>query len=283
MELVNVNPFLRYAKLHTFYNEQNSDSVCYDCRIFFIVKGNGSVFANGQNFTVSNNTLMFFPPKTHYSFKFENNFDVKIYVLNFDLTDKFSYISHSIGTATESDFDVNKMPFYDLPKEFRSVIVQNNALSLDETIKTCVDLFINEMPLYRHLASANLKVALINLLQHLSNQKNDYKLVSAVQEYIRRHFSEPELTNDKIAERFNYHPYHLSRLMKAHTKKSLHSYLIDFRLHMAKNFLTTTTYNVTTIAEKTGFPSYTYFIKIFREKTGVSPLQYRKTHSHIGF
>jgi AraC-like DNA-binding protein len=71
--------------------------------------------------------------------------------------------------------------------------------------------------------------------------------------------------------------------MKAHTKKTLHSYLIDFRIHMAKNYLTTTTYNVTTIAEKTGFPTYTYFIKTFREKTGVSPLQYRKSHSNIGF
>ena len=92
-----------------------------------------------------------------------------------------------------------------------------------------------------------------------------------------------KLTNEKIAEHFNYHPYHLSRLMKARTNKTLHNYLIDFRLHMAKNYLTTTNYNVTKIAEKTGFASYAYFIKIFREKVGISPLQYRKTHLSIGF
>ena len=283
MELVNLNPFLRYAKLHNFYNEQKTDSICYDCRIFFVSHGEGSVLANGQNYNVSNNTLIYFPPKTHYSFTFKNNFDVKIYVLNFDLTDEFCSISNSIGTATESTFDKNKLLIYSLPQEFKGIIVQTNALSVGETIKSCVDLFINKLPLYRHLASAHLKVALINLLQHLSSQNNDYKIVSAVQEYIRNHYAESDLTNDKIAERFNYHPYHLSRLMKCRTNKSLHSYLIDFRLHMAKNYLTTTTYNVTTIADKTGFPSYTYFIKIFRERTGVSPLQYRKTHSNIGF
>ena len=71
--------------------------------------------------------------------------------------------------------------------------------------------------------------------------------------------------------------------MKAHTKKTLHDYLIDYRLHVAKNYLRTTTLTITSIAEKTGFASYTYFIKLFREHTGLSPLQYRKSHKNIGF
>jgi transcriptional regulator GlxA family with amidase domain len=71
--------------------------------------------------------------------------------------------------------------------------------------------------------------------------------------------------------------------MKKHTKKTLHGYLLEYRIHMAKNYLTTTSLNVTEIAEKTGFASYTYFIKTFREQTGLSPLKYRKTHENIGF
>ncbi|MBQ3597272.1 MAG: helix-turn-helix transcriptional regulator [Clostridia bacterium] len=283
MKLEELNPFIRYAKLHKFYNEQKALSVCYDCRLFFVDQGDGTVFANGQNYTVNNNTLLFFPPKTHYSFSFKNNNAVKIYVINFDLTAQFSNFSHSIGTANEFNFDKNKFVDVCLPSELESVTVKNNCLIASESVKSCVDLFISKAPYYKHVASAHLKLALINLLQQKDSESNDYKLVQSVQEYIRKHYNQPELSNETIAERFNYHPYHLSRLMKTHTKKTLHSYLIDFRIHMAKNYLTTTTYNVTTIAEKTGFPTYTYFIKIFREKTGVSPLQYRKSHSNIGF
>ena len=283
MKLENINPFLRYAKMHKYYQEQKINSICYDCRLFFIVQGEGSFFANGQNYTVGNNTLIYLPPNTHYNFKFKQICNVIIYVINFDLTDKFSHITRSVGTATEENFSPDKLLDYPLPIEFNNVIVKNNCLTTGESVKSCVDLFMNKSAYYKHISSAHLKLALINLLQQVNIESNDYKLVETVQDYIRMHYDDTELTNEKIAEHFNYHPYHLSRLMKAHTKKTLHNYLIDFRLHMAKNYLTTTNYNVTQIAEKTGFPSYAYFIKIFRERVGISPLQYRKTHLSIGF
>ena len=71
--------------------------------------------------------------------------------------------------------------------------------------------------------------------------------------------------------------------MKTYTNKTLRDYIIDFRLNMAKNYLATTTLNVTSVAEKTGFSSYAYFIKVFREKFGLAPLKYRKAHKNIGF
>ena len=283
MNLDNINPFIRYAKLHTHYDEQKKNRICYDCRLFFITSGEGSLLANGQNYKISNNTAIFLPPKSQYSFSFKDNDSVNIFVLNFDLTDMFSEHKHSIGTATESDFNIAKFLDYSLPQEFQTIIVKNNTLSFLEDIESCVNLFLQKPMLYRSLASGFLKVALIKLLQEINSESNEDKLVQNIQDYIRRHYDSAELSNLTIAKRFNYHPYHLSRLMKAHTKKTLHNYLIDYRIHMAKNFLTTTTLNVTTIAEKTGFPSYTYFIKTFREKTGVSPLQYRKSHTNIGF
>jgi AraC-like DNA-binding protein len=283
MNLDNLNPFIRYAKLHTYYNDQKKNSICYDCRLFFIAKGEGSLLANGQNYKISVNTAIYLPPKSQYSFSFEDNSSVKIFVLNFDLTDEFSSHKHSIGTATESDFNKSKILEYPLPQEFSSVIVKNNTLSFLEYLESCTNLFLEKPLFYRTLASGLIKVALIKLLQEINTESNEDKLVQTIQDYIKRNYHQAELSNLSISQKFNYHPYHLSRLMKAHTKKTLHNYLIDFRVQMAKNYLTTTTLNVTSIAEKTGFPSYTYFIKTFREKTGQSPLQYRKSHTNIGF
>ncbi len=283
MKIEELNPFIRYATMHQAYYPQKENSVCYDCRLFYVLQGDGVFFANGQNYNVSQGFCVFLPPKTQYRFAFSNHDNVKIYVLNFDLTDEFSALTKSLGTATESTFDERKILHYILPNEFYEPIIQANGIFIRNYVADCVDLFLQKIVYYKHSASANLKLALLELLREANSEKNDYRLIQSVQEYIRSNYQNAELDNQEIAEQFNYHPYHINRLMKAHTGKTLHAYLIEYRLHMAKNYLRTTTLNVTAIAEKTGFSSYTYFIKLFRERTGVSPLQYRKTHKNIGF
>ena len=181
-----------------------------------------------------------------------------------------------------SNYSSKNVLSYTLPQEFLSPIIQPNCLLMQNFISTCIELFLRKTAYYKHSASAYLKLSLINLLSESHNKMDNYKLVQAVQEFIRNHYHDVELSNQEIANQFNYHPYHLNRLMKVHTHKKLHEYLIDYRLHMAKNFLRTTALNVTVIAEKTGFSSYTHFIKIFREHTGYPPLQYRKVNKHTG-
>ena len=283
MKIEELNPFIRYADMHETYYPQKENSVCYDCRLFYVLQGEGVFFANGQNYTVSPGVCIFLPPKTQYRFLFSAYNGVKIYVLNFDLIDEYHTITKSLGTATESNYQPQKVLFYEIPQEFAIPIVQTNSLHIHHYVAACVELFLQKIAYYKHSASAHLKLALIELLREYHSEKNDYKLIQSVQEYIRNHYDDAELNNQEIADEFNYHPYHINRLMKAHTQKTLHDYLIDYRLHMAKNYLRTTNLNVTTIAEKTGFSSYTYFIKLFRERTGLSPLQYRKTHKNIGF
>ena len=283
MKLDQLNPFIRYAKSHVFYAHTKKDCICYDCRLFYVSLGEGTLFANGETYAVNANTVIFLPPKTHYRFSFTDPDSVNIYVLNFDLTDQFSRYSKSLGTANEETFDCEKVLNYELPKEFSDILVQNNGIHVRNYVAKCTDAFLQKDKYYRQTASANLKLALLATLCQQESENSDYQLVQSVIEYIRENYAQGELSNQTIADEFHYHPYHLSRIMKAHTQKTLHSYLIDYRLHMAKNYLVTTSLNVTAIAEKTGFTSYTYFIKIFREKMGQSPLQYRQTHKNIGF
>ena len=87
------------------------------------------------------------------------------------------------------------------------------------------------------------------------------------------------LTNLVIAKNFNYHPFHLGRLFKTYTKKSIHEYLLDYRIEMAKIMLVSTLDSITVIAEKTGFNSYSYFIELFKNRVGISPLKYRKSNA----
>ncbi|MBO5240475.1 MAG: helix-turn-helix domain-containing protein [Clostridia bacterium] len=280
MNLTQINPFIRYANVHAFFKFSKKTSVCYDCRLFYIAQGEGVLTADGQNYSISGNEAVFLPALCKYRFTFKNNDATKIYILNLDLTDRFSEKKRSLGTATEDTFDPAKVLSYELPTEFSQPIFVKNGFAIHRHISKCVELFLQRPPYYAEEASARAKIALLEILREQIN--GEYPLVQSVIEYIRENYATAELSNQTIADHFHYHPYHLNRIMKASTKKTLHGYLLDYRIQTAKNLLVATALSVTMIAEKAGFSSYTYFIRLFRERTGQSPLQYRRTHERVG-
>jgi len=282
MNLYEVNPFIRYARMHSYYQPTQKDSICYDCRLFYVAMGEGTFFANGERYMVKENLLIFLPPETRYRFAFTDNNAVRIYVLNFDLTDAYSALSHSLGTATEDDFVSNRIPRYTLPEAFSGVLVRPDSIPIRNHVEKCTDAFLEKEMYYEQIASASLKTALFEVLQGEGTGDAGYALARSVGEYIRENYAQPELSNTAISERFNYHPYHLSRIMKQFTGQTLHGYLMEYRFHMAKNYLMTTNLNVTMVAEKSGFTSYAYFIKQLRLKTGLTPLRYRQLHRKKG-
>ncbi len=282
MKIEQINPFIRYARMHQIYYEHKEKHINYDCRLFYIQQGEGLLYIDEQHYAISPGVCIFLPPNTHYRFHFFKTKKIKIFIFNFDLIDDYSEMSESLGTALESNFQPTKVLRYDILEDFSAPII-HNATRIKNLLDSCVDLFTQKTFYYKHLASAYLKIALIEFLREVGSSENNYTLIEQVQEFVRNNYDDPELNNEIIAANFNYHPYHINRLMKIHTNKTLHNYLIDYRLHVAKNYLTTTELTITAIAEKTGFASYTYFIKLFRERTGISPLQYRKNHKNIGF
>ncbi len=282
MQLLEVNPFIRYARMHTCYKPEKTNCVCYDCRIFYILRGDGTLYVGGERYRVGENSVVFLPPASRYRFAFTEPDAVRQYVLNFDLTDKCSAVSRSLGTATEADFRPEKMPRYTLPAEFSAPLIQHNSVPVRSLIGGCVDLFLQREPYFSEMASAILKRTLLELLRGQKNETPGYALARSVTAFIRENFSDVELSNTAIAEQFNYHPYHLSRIMKQFTGQTLHGYLLEYRLHMAKEYLITTALTVTAVAEKTGFSSYSYFIKLFRERTGQSPHRYRQARRNMG-
>lgn len=279
MDFIKLNPFIRYASKHTRIKPSKKLSVCYDCRLFYVAQGKGFIIVNGKTHTLSGNEAIFLPPETKYRFHFNSENELSIFVLNLDLVDDFCNHEKSLSTPTEDVFDPSLVFRYEVPKKFQNYMVLENAFSVRKHLEKCVNLFLEKTPYYKEESSARIKQALLELVRE--SEIGEYPLVQKVIDYIRENYALVELDNQSIADNFNYHPYHLNRIIKAYTQKTLHAYLLDYRIQMAKNLLVTTTLSITQIAEKTGFLSYTYFIKLFREKTGYSPLKYRNKRELI--
>ncbi|MFA6507107.1 MAG: helix-turn-helix transcriptional regulator [Treponemataceae bacterium] len=83
------------------------------------------------------------------------------------------------------------------------------------------------------------------------------------------------LTLGEIAENTKISPSYLGSLFKTITGKSPITYLIDIRLHNAKQLLLDG-HAVSDVAEEVGFRSLFYFSKCFKKYENVSPTQFRK-------
>ena len=281
MKLSDINPHIRYAATHYYCLNKSQDSICYDCRLFYIKEGYGSIVVNGKKQPLSVHTTLFFPPGTRYHLYPDKSCDrfVSI-VFNFDLVNDFCHLSKSLGTASESNYDAARLVTYTLPEDFSSVLVKKMP-SIGDLLGKCSEEFMIQNSLYREASSALLKLCLIELIRN--KQRDIRDRIGPVFEFIHRNYSDSSLTNETIAAHFNYHPDYLSQMVKRATGKTLHQYLIAYRIKMAKKKLLTTDDAVSIVAWKSGFLSTAYFIKTFKEQVGVTPGAYRKDRMQYMF
>ncbi len=104
---------------------------------------------------------------------------------------------------------------------------------------------------------------------------SSYKTVTSVMGYINNNFAE-DLSLDIVSERFFISECYLSRLFKKSVGISFVDYVNNIRIKEAKYLLLKTDSSIIKISETVGYKSNTHFGRIFKNITGLSPLQYRK-------
>ena len=92
--------------------------------------------------------------------------------------------------------------------------------------------------------------------------------------YISQNFSR-SLTLDKVAEHVHLNSAYFSTLFKQSTGSSFKEYLNMVRIEESKRLLSNTDYSIIDISLATGFEDQSYFSKVFKKYTGLTPKQYR--------
>ncbi len=280
LDLSSLNPHIRFAK--HFENTLMHDDLrfCYDCHLYYIEEGDCDLKVGNQSYNLSNDTVLYIPPGTAYRFLHKNSKSpLTMLIFNFDLVSDYAHIKESLGTADESNFNPQKIIKYDLPNEFTNITIQTLP-HLYEKLKKLTNEFLYKDKYYRDASSAIMKACLIELLRK-SSFATEFKIIPELTKYLHNHYQEAELTNEDIAKEFGYHPYYLSQLMKQATGETLRSFLLHYRIRVAKDLLITTDWEVSTIAWKCGFNSTSYFIKQFKFRTGITPHQFRKSNKNL--
>ena len=100
------------------------------------------------------------------------------------------------------------------------------------------------------------------------------KNITEVLTYINQHLSE-DLSISSLASRCFLSKYHLMRKFKSYTGYTLHQYILQKRLYMAKSMLSKGE-TMTSISQRAGFNDYSTFVRAFKKEFGLSPRDYVK-------
>lgn len=99
-------------------------------------------------------------------------------------------------------------------------------------------------------------------------------IVSAFIGYAEKHYNK-NITISRLADLFYMNRKYAGRIFKAECGMSFNRYLNVLRTENAKKLLKNTDMNIIDIAMECGYNNVTYFNKVFKNVTGMTPLEYR--------
>lgn len=118
---------------------------------------------------------------------------------------------------------------------------------------------------------------ILELLQQRFMEEATLKdeLVLEALSFIHRN-SNHSLTIEGLCHQLHVNRNSLNSRFKKATGYSIIDYVIEHRIHLAKQALAFTTLSIDEIAASNGFHEQTYFTKLFKKRKGITPSQYRK-------
>ena len=111
---------------------------------------------------------------------------------------------------------------------------------------------------------------------HQGKQNQRTGIFYKIQSIIEEHYAE-NLTSTKVADNLYVTSAHFCRIFKQNFGYCFQNYLCMYRIEKAKVLLKSTDLAVSEISEMTGFNSFSYFSKMFKAYTSLTPSEYRKT------
>ncbi|MBQ4517056.1 MAG: response regulator [Clostridia bacterium] len=106
-------------------------------------------------------------------------------------------------------------------------------------------------------------------------EERDKMIIFRAKRFIERNYSK-EISAGDVAEYVGISTAYFSRLFHKVLHQTFVDYVTNLRITQSEKLLKESNYKIIEISEMVGFRSNTYFNSLFKKKTGMTPIEYRK-------
>ncbi|MFA9375793.1 MAG: helix-turn-helix transcriptional regulator [Lachnotalea sp.] len=119
------------------------------------------------------------------------------------------------------------------------------------------------------------------IIQELSQFRTSRtsEIMSSIQALIEE--TKGDITLTECAEKLNYHPSYIWKVMKSEQNITFSDYIAEYRINEAKKLLTTTSLTVADIAATLNYTNTQNFIRFFSKNEGTTPGKYRQNYNRL--
>ena len=261
-------PFASFARNHTAGSRQkNIETLSHmhrEMELMLVQKGTARMYIDGNVYDISaGDFVIVFPWNLHRATIFADT-DFCHICLCFDLS-----LLH------------NSILQHDLEKGYASMPpVIHNASRYAPMVQNAFHAHLAQKSGWELQTIGNLSIlfGLLledgHLIRNLGFPEKDF--CRQAHNYIAAHYPE-SITSANIAAHLHISLSHFCRSFRAAFGQCFQNYLSSYRVEQAKLLLRNSQRSVSEIASIVGFSSFSYFSKVFRTYSGVSPSDYRKT------
>lgn len=100
--------------------------------------------------------------------------------------------------------------------------------------------------------------------------------IEKAKKYIHQHISD-DICVDDIVKEVHLNAQYFMRIFKKETSMPILEYITNERIKLAKELLTGTEFPINRVADCVGYGNYSYFSKLFKRYTKLTPAEFRKS------
>ena len=250
-------------------------------RLYYVTEGTAQVKMSSCVYTLKPNHLYFIPAYTTHSYICDSKFShyyIHIYEDQQSETSVFDKWDFPVEvSANDTDLGLVKRlceinPFLKLP--------QSNPDAYDNHQTLISNLELNRRrPFCDKVESRGILFILMSRFLKDATPKTDVRddRIQMSLTYIRKNIGS-RLNIEQLADKACMSKDHYIRVFKHETGETPNAYITKRKMEKAELTLLTTDLPVKSIADLLGYDDYSYFNRIFRKNSGMTPLQYRASH-----
>ncbi|MGB8453819.1 MAG: PocR ligand-binding domain-containing protein [Anaerocolumna sp.] len=148
----------------------------------------------------------------------------------------------------------------------------DNSLKIsNQFLKSLVD--ITDLDSLCYKLQEVVEVFTESMFHHVPGKNND--VIKKAVSYIANNYP-ADITLENVASQVHLNPAYFSNIFKQSIGSSFKEYLNMVRIEESKRLLSNTDYSIIDIAIAVGFEDQSYFSKVFKKYTGLTPKQFKK-------